>query len=63
MHFLAMGGYAKYVWPAYAVFFSVLAWDWLAPTLQRHRFVRELRGKLAREATRKSRNASAEVSP
>jgi len=25
-HFLAMGGYARFVWPAYGVAFAVLAW-------------------------------------
>ncbi|MGH8164356.1 MAG: heme exporter protein CcmD, partial [Rhodanobacteraceae bacterium] len=32
MHdWIAMGGYAMYVWPAYAVFFLVLIIDWFAP--------------------------------
>ena len=30
--FLAMGGYAAYVWPAYAVFLAVLLADSLAPS-------------------------------
>ena len=63
MHWLAMGGYAIYVWPAYAVFFVVLAWDWCAPAFKRRRLTRELRGKLARENTRRTRAASAEASP
>jgi len=25
-HFLAMGGYARFVWPAYGVAFLVVAW-------------------------------------
>ncbi|MDQ2971815.1 MAG: heme exporter protein CcmD, partial [Pseudomonadota bacterium] len=29
-----MGGYAKYVWPAYVVFLVVLAWDWVTPVLR-----------------------------
>jgi heme exporter protein D len=61
-HWLAMGGYAIYLWPAYAVFFIVLAWDWLAPALRRRRLTRELRGKLARERTRNTRAPRAEVS-
>ncbi|MGH8125622.1 MAG: heme exporter protein CcmD [Rhodanobacteraceae bacterium] len=64
MHWFAMGGYAAYVWPAYAVFIIVLAWDWFAPTFKRRRFVRALRGRLARErtrSTRSTRNARAEV--
>jgi len=57
-----MGGYAIYVWPAYAVFLIVLAWDWVAPALRRRRFARELRGKLARERTRATRAPRAEAS-
>ena len=60
--FFAMGGYAMYVWPAYAVFFIVLAWDWLAPDVRRRRLTRELRGRIAREHTRNARATSAEVS-
>lgn len=62
MHWLAMGGYAQYVWPAYAVFFIVLAWDWLAPTLRKRRLTRELRGRIAREQTRNARAPRAEAS-
>lgn len=51
--FFAMGGYAAYVWPAYAVFFGVLAMDWLAPVLRRRRLMRDLRARLARQAARK----------
>ena len=61
-HWFAMGGYAVYVWPAFAVFFAVLAWDWVAPALRRRRITRELRGKLARERTRNARAARAEAS-
>ena len=57
-----MGGYAMYVWPAFAVFFIVLVWDWFAPALRRRRFTRELRGRLARERTRNARAARAEAS-
>jgi heme exporter protein D len=62
MHWLAMGGYARYVWPAYAVFFVVLAWDWFAPMLRRRRLTRELRGRLAREHARKAKVERAEAS-
>ncbi|HKT42805.1 MAG TPA: heme exporter protein CcmD [Rhodanobacteraceae bacterium] len=62
MHWLAMGGYAMYVWPAYAVFLIVLAWDWFAPGLRHRRLTRELRGKLARERTRSARVPRAEAS-
>lgn len=61
IEFFAMGGYAMYVWPAFAVFFIVLAWDWFAPALRRRRLTRELRGKLARERTRNTRAPRAEA--
>lgn len=56
--FLAMGGYAAYVWPSYAVFFVVLIADALAPMLRRRRLVRELRGRMARQAARQGRDAA-----
>ena len=54
-HFLAMGGYAVYVWPAYAVFFLVLIADTVAPILRRHRVLAELRARLARLSARRER--------
>ena len=54
--FLAMGGYAAYVWPAYAVFFIVLIADYLAPGIRRRRQLRELRARLARQSARQQRN-------
>lgn len=53
--FFAMGGYAGYVWPAYAVFFVVLALDALAPLAQRHRLLAQLRGRLQRRDARERR--------
>ena len=50
--FLDMGGYAAYVWPAYAVFLAVLLGDSLVPTLRRRRIVQELRARLVRQAVR-----------
>ena len=47
-----MGGYASYVWPAYAVFFLVLAWDWIAPLVQRQRVLRDIRARLQRRDAR-----------
>jgi heme exporter protein D len=66
--FLAMGGYAIYVWPAYGVFFMVLLVDWLAPQLRRRRLLRELRARIARQDARKERTsrpsaASTEMHP
>ncbi|GAA0702827.1 heme exporter protein D [Dyella sp. SG562] len=54
--FFAMGGYAAYVWPAYAVFFIVLIADFLAPGIRRRRQLRELRARLARQGARQQRN-------
>jgi heme exporter protein D len=61
--FLAMGGYAAYVWPAYAVFFLVLLADFISPLLRRRRNLRELRARLARQAARQQRAASPTVNP
>lgn len=57
--FFAMGGYAAYVWPAYAVFFIVLIGDFLSPALRRRRNLRELRARLARQSARQQRVPSA----
>jgi heme exporter protein D len=48
----AMGGYAGYVWPAYAVFFGALAAEALLGRAQRRRVVAALRGRLKRRAAR-----------
>lgn len=61
--FLAMGGYAAYVWPAYAVFLAVLLGDFLVPTLRRRRIVRELRARLVRQAARQDARAAPVVEP
>ena len=58
-HFFAMGGYAMYVWPAYAIFFIVLIADYINPWLRRRRNLRELRIRMARQAARQQRNPSA----
>ena len=50
--FFAMGGYAAYVWPAYAIFFVVLVADYLAPVVRRRQVLRELRARLARQTKR-----------
>ena len=51
--FLSMGGYASYVWPAFAVFFIVLIADYLSPVFRRRRNLRELRARLARQDARR----------
>lgn len=61
--FLAMGGYALYVWPAYAVFLLVLLADFISPLLRRRRNLRELRARLARQSARQQRAASPAVNP
>lgn len=50
--FFAMGGYAAYVWPAYAVFFIVLGIEALAPLATRKRVLAEIRGRLRRRQAR-----------
>ncbi len=62
-HFLAMGGYAAYVWPAYAVFFIVLIIDAIAPRLRRRRVLRELRARIARQGARQTRAGSPSTTP
>ena len=52
--FFAMGGYGTYIWPAYAVFFVVLAIDAIAPRLRRRRVLAEIRGKLKRRQSREA---------
>ena len=61
--FFRMGGYAAYVWPAYAVFFAVLIADAMAPRLRRRRILRELRGRLARQAARERRAPASSITP
>ncbi|MEO5624239.1 MAG: heme exporter protein CcmD [Dokdonella sp.] len=59
--FFEMGGYAAYVWPAYAVFFVVLGLEALMPLMQRKRVLAEIRGRLKRRQARSAdlRDASA----
>ena len=61
--FLAMGGYAAYVWPAYAVFFIVLIADSIAPRLRRRKILGELRARLARQSARQERITTPPPSP
>lgn len=49
-----MGGYAMYIWPAYAVFLVVLAIDAIAPRLRRKRVLAEIRSKLKRRRAREA---------
>ena len=59
--FFAMGGYAAYVWPAYAVFFAVLIVDTVAPRMRRRRVLRELRARLARQQARQDRSGGSPI--
>jgi heme exporter protein D len=43
LHFLAMGGYARFVWPAYGVAFLALAWMLVDSIGAYRRVSRELR--------------------
>ena len=61
--FLAMGGYAAYVWPAYALFFLVLIADSVAPQLRRRRVLAELRARLARQQARQGRRDNTSPPP
>lgn len=47
--FLDMGGYAEYVWSAYAVFVVLMAVGLLQPCLARRRIIRQQRARLQRE--------------
>ena len=61
--FWHMGGYAPYVWPAYAVFFIVLALDYLAPALRRRRVLRELYARMQRHKAREARKTQLHADP
>jgi len=52
--FFNMGGYAGFVWSSYAVFFVVLAIDAIAPMLQRRRALKDVQGRMRRDAAKKS---------
>ncbi|CZF80239.1 Heme exporter protein D (CcmD) [Grimontia celer] len=47
--FLAMGGYAGYVWGAFAITFIALAWVALAAHFARRKLFKEIKNKVARE--------------
>ena len=40
--FLAMGGYAFYVWTAYGVTFLVMLFNYLLPVIQRKQLLRQI---------------------
>lgn len=46
--FLSMGGYAVYVWSAYAIFFAVVLVDQCVSTVEHRRMIREIRQRSSR---------------
>ncbi|MBD7920800.1 MULTISPECIES: heme exporter protein CcmD [Xanthomonas] len=56
--FWAMGGYAAYVWPAYALFLLVLLLDTLLPRWRQRRLLAETRAQVVREHSRRQRGAA-----
>ncbi|MGF1680378.1 heme exporter protein CcmD [Photobacterium minamisatsumaniensis] len=47
--FLAMGGYASYVWAAYGISFGMLLWLTIASLTTKRRLSAEIKNKIARE--------------
>ncbi|MCW0462513.1 heme exporter protein CcmD [Xanthomonas sacchari] len=53
--FWAMGGYAVYVWSAYALALLVLILDSLLPRRRQRRLLADIRAQVAREQARRAR--------
>lgn len=47
--FLAMGGYAFYVWTAYGCFFLVMGWNLIQPRIERRKVLQLLKARQQRE--------------
>ncbi|MDV5171094.1 heme exporter protein CcmD [Photobacterium rosenbergii] len=47
--FLAMGGYASYVWSAYGISFGALLWLMISSLNTKRRLAAEIKNKIARE--------------
>ena len=47
--FFAMGGYAGYVWSAYAISFLSMLWILFSSLTTKRRLLREIKNKMARE--------------
>ncbi|WP_299016236.1 heme exporter protein CcmD [uncultured Photobacterium sp.] len=47
--FLAMGGYAGYVWSAYGISFAALLWILISSLNKKRRLAAEIKNKIARE--------------
>lgn len=50
--FLAMGGYAAYVWPSYALAVAILVANAVVPRLRERRLLRELARRSAPDGNR-----------
>ncbi|WP_295957508.1 heme exporter protein CcmD [uncultured Xanthomonas sp.] len=53
--FWAMGGYAVYVWSAYALALLVLILDSVLPRRRQRRLLADIRAQVAREQARRAR--------
>jgi heme exporter protein D len=58
--FLAMGGYAFYVWLAYGFFFIVMGWNLLQPRQERRRIIKLLQARRQRESGRQDSRSNVE---
>ena len=52
MDFLAMGGYATYVWVSYGLFFLFVVANVLSPLLSKRKILRQLMARSEREENR-----------
>ena len=48
--FLAMGGYAFYVWVSYAFFALIVGWNLIQPILERRKLLQLHKARMQREA-------------
>jgi heme exporter protein D len=48
--FLAMGGYAFYVWVSYAFFALVVVWNLIQPRIERRKLLQLHKARMQREA-------------
>lgn len=47
--FLAMGGYASYVWGAYGISFAAFLWILISSLSKKRRLAADIKNKIARE--------------
>lgn len=53
--FLAMGGYAFYVWMSYAFFGLIVVWSLIQPLFERRKLLQLHKARMQREAGMKQR--------